>query len=217
MSIKITVTDDHPLILSGLKTLLQSSDAVEVIATYTNGFDLMEGLKTQQPDVLLSDLHMPGKLSGLHLIRTIRRQYPDLPILILSAQEASAFNVEDIMAEGCSGYLYKNTTDTELLIKAITEVYYGNTFLEPALKDQLLQSVFRKKRQTGELKSIISQRQVSIIKLLSEGCTSQEIAQKLYLSVRTVDSHRHRIMQKLDVRNVAGLLKKAKELNLLSD
>ncbi len=215
MRIKISVTDDHPLIISGLQILLQRSEAVEVIATYSNGVELLEGLQSKQPDVLLTDLSMPGKVSGLDLIRAVRKQYPVLPILVLSAQDSSVHNIEEIMAQGCNGYLLKNTTDPDLLIRAITEVYEGKTFLEPHLKDQLLQSVFKKKREIQELKSIISQRQVDIIKLLAEGCTSQDIADKLFLSVRTVDSHRHRIMQKLDVKNVASLLKKAKELNLI--
>ncbi len=214
MSIKIFITDDHPLVLNGLQTILRENEDVEVLATFSSGRDLMEGLQLQQPDVLLTDLQLPGRLSGIELIKTLRKSWPDLPILVLSGQEA-IFNVQDIMAQGCKGYLLKHTTDQDMLVQAIKEVYAGGLFLEPSLKNEFLRRVLKANKETEQITRMISQRQIEIIKLLAVGYSSQEIADKLYLSVRTIDSHRHRIMQKLDVKNVAGLLKKAAELNLL--
>ncbi len=212
--IRITITDDHALLVSGLKTILKSSSHIEIIATYTNGSELLEGLKTRQPDVLLTDLQMPGKIFGIDLIRAIRRLYPDLPVLVLSGQE-TLFNVQDIMAQGCKGYLLKNSTDPEMLVHAIEEVYNDQLFIEPSLRDKLLQGVFKAKKETEEVNSFLSRREKEILKLIAIGHSNQEMADKLYLSIRTIESHRLRLLQKLDVKNVAGLLKKAADMGLL--
>lgn len=215
MPIRIIITDDHPLVVSGLQTILRSSGEIEVSATYGSGDDLLTGLEQEQPDVLLMDLQMPGKLYGTELIRTIRRLYPDLPILVLSGQEA-LFNVKDVMAQGCKGYLLKNTTDQKMLVEAIKTVYYGDIFLESSLKDELLRGILKNRKAQEQAADIFTRRQVEIIQLLAEGNSSQQIAEKLYLSVRTIESHRHRLMQKLEAGNVTSLLKKATELGLIS-
>ncbi len=187
---------------------------MEVIETYANGNELINGLRKQQPDVLLTDLQMPGELYGLELIKYIRTQYPQLPILVLSGQE-SVYNVRDIMAQGCKGYLLKNTADQDMLIEAIESVFNGNVYLDASLKEELFKDLLNiGNRKTG-MDYMLTQRQVEIIDLLSKGLSSPQIADKLYISVRTVDSHRHRIMQKLDVNNVTNLINKAKELHLI--
>jgi len=214
MSIKITITDDHPLVVSGLQTILRFTKEIEVIATYFSGDDLLAGLEKLQPDVLLTDLQMPGKMYGINLIRTIRKLYPALPVLVLSGQE-TLFNVKDIMEQGCKGYLLKNTTDQDMLVHAIKTVYYGELFLESSLKNELLRNILKNQKELEETTGIITQRQIEIIQLLADGYSSQQIAEQLYLSVRTIESHRHRLMQKLNVNNVTGLLKKAAELRLL--
>lgn len=215
MPIRIIITDDHPLILGGLHSILKSSPQIEVIATYNSGDELLEGLKTGLPDVLLTDLQMPGNLSGSELIRTLRQSYPELPILVLTAQEA-IFNVKDIMAHGCNGYLLKNTTDLNLLVQAIEQVYYGELFLEPTLQKKLLKVVLNNNAEKEKATQVITQRQVEIIRLIAEGLSSAQIAEKLFVSVRTIETHRQRIMQKLDVSNVTGLLRKAKEIGIIS-
>ncbi len=214
MTIRITITDDHPLILSGLETLLSNYPHIEVIATYSSGDELLEALKKEQPDVLLTDLQMPGKVYGIDLIRALRRLYPEVPILILSGQEV-VFNVQDVMEQGCKGYLLKNTTNPEMLVRAIETVYKDELYLEPALKDQLLKAVLKARKEKEEMTHLISRREKEILKLIAMGNTSQEMADKLYLSVRTIENHRLRLLQKLEVKNVAGLLSKAAELDLL--
>lgn len=214
MSIKITITDDHPLVVSGLQKILQPSENIEVIATYFSGQELMLGLKVLKPDVLLTDLQMPGKLLGIDLIRAIRRLHPELPILVLSGQEA-LFNITEVMEAGCKGYLLKNTTDPEMLEQAIVDVYKGGIFLEPSLRDELLRGILKTKKENEAIASIVSRREIEILELIKAGYTSREISDKLYLSIRTIESHRHRLLQKLDAKNVVELLKKATELGLL--
>lgn len=215
MPIKIIITDDHPLVVSGLKAVLKETDEISVMATCTHGEELLELLQASElPDVLLIDLHMPGKVSGKSLIRTLKQHYPKLPILVLSGEE-TLYNVREVMEAGSNGYLLKNSTDILMLMKAIYTVYNGALFLEPALKDDILRSVLRKQKEQEHIKDVFTRRQVEIIKLLSEGFSSQQIAGQLHLSVRTVESHRHRLMQKLNTNNVTGLLKKANELGLI--
>jgi len=214
MPIKITITDDHPLVVSGLQTILQSSEQIEVIATYASGSELLEGLKRQQPDVMLTDLQMPGKISGMMLIRNIRQEYPDIPILILSGQEA-VYNVRDMMQHGCMGYLLKNTTNQQMLIQAIETVYKGELFLEPALKNELLQDILTGKKNKSATATSLSRREKEVLNLIAQGYSSQEIAEKLYLSIRTIDSHRLSLLQKLNVKNATALLRKAIDLGLV--
>ncbi len=215
MPIKIVITDDHPLVVSGLRTILKSCERIEVIATYNNGDDLMAGLRKELPDVLLTDLKMPGKLQDMELVYALRELYPDLPVLILSGQEAS-FKIREVMAQGIKGYLLKNTTDQDMLVHAIEQVHYGEIFLEPSLKTLLLKEVLQQQNESKKAARIITQRQVEIIKLIAKGYTNQQIADQLFLSIRTIESHRLRIMQKMDVSNVTTLLKKASDLGLIN-
>ncbi len=215
MPIRIAITDDHPLVVSGLQTILRSNNQIEVTATYFSGDDLLAGLEHTQPDVLLMDLQMPGKIYGRELVQVLRRSWPQIPILILSGQEA-LFNVKDIMALGCRGYLLKNTTDQDMLVQAIETVHYGEIFLEPSLKDELLRGILKDQKEREDATDVFTQRQIEILQLLANGYSSQQIAEKLFLSVRTIESHRHRMMQKLDAGNVTLLLKKATALGLIS-
>lgn len=214
MYIKITITDDHPLVVSGLKTILELVEHIKVVATYNSGAELLEGLKTIQPDVILTDLQMPGNPHGVDLIRQLKKLHSDIPVLILSGQE-TLFSVKDMMAQGSNGYLLKNTTDRDMLVHAIEQVYNGELFLEPSLKNQLLAQVFRTRNENEKVSTSITVRQKEILVLLEKGYTNQQIADTLHLSVRTIESHRLSLMQKLEVKNALALLKKAKELGLI--
>lgn len=214
MKIKISITDDHPLVVNGLNNILELVEHIEVIATYTSGMELFEGLHTTKPDVILTDLQMPGKLYGLELIRQLRKHYPEIPILILSGQEA-LFNVQDMMAQGCAGYLLKNTTDRDMLVQAIEQVYKGELFLETTLKNNLLKTVLKNKDEAEKMDTIISRREKEVLQLISKGYSSQQIADELSLSIHTINSHRLSLLQKLEVKNAVALLKKATEMRLI--
>ncbi len=133
MHIKLAITDDHPMIVNGLEKMLYYYKHIEIIATYNNGKALLEGLKKEQPDVLLLDIQLPD-ISGNELARIISKQYRDIKIIAMSSMD-STFHMKDMLQHGCLGYLTK-TTDQETLKNAIEEVAQGNEFLEAMLKNE---------------------------------------------------------------------------------
>jgi DNA-binding NarL/FixJ family response regulator len=213
MPIRLTITDDHPLVVSGLQNILRTCQQVEVISTFTSGEELLEGLKKEQPEVLLLDLQMPGK-AGPELVSIIKKSYPAIRILILTGQEASYY-AQDMLQHGCLGYLLKSTTDQRILINAIEEVYQGKIFVEASIKEELLYDMLKLKKQTDNITDNITRREKEILQFIVAGYKSQEIAEKLFLSIRTIDSHRLSLLQKLNVKNTAGLIKIAMQLKLV--
>lgn len=213
MSIKVTITDDHPLVVSGLVIILEQVPHIKVVATCHSGTDLLNGLGTWQPDVILTDLQMPGKLKGLELINSLKKYYPDIPVLVLSGQEA-LFNVQDMMVGGCAGYLLKNNTDRDMLVDAIERVHKGELYLEPSLRNDLMRSVLKTKKEIGSVAATISRREKEVLQLIRKGYSSQQIADELCLSVRTIDSHRLSLLQKFQVKNAVALITKAGEMGI---
>ncbi len=214
MNIKLAIADDHPLMLSGLQNVLQTYNHISICNTYASGNELLEGLAQQQPDVLLLDINLPDK-TGNELIRIINKKYPHISVIALTSLD-SAFHIKDMMQHGCKGYLLKNTP-AHVLVEAIEKVYEGEEFLEPAIKEQLLRSMLKMKQQSGAgvLSTKLTRREHEILQLIAEEYTSQEIAEKLSLSQRTVDNHRFSLLQKLQVKNSIGLVRAAMQLGLI--
>ncbi len=207
MSIKIAVTEDHPLMLKGICDLLNSYDHLEVIDRYLSGAALLEGLTYQLPDVLLLDLSLPDK-TGNELVRIIGPRYPGLRILILSSID-TPYQIKDMMQGGCSGYLLKSAAP-EVLVRAIEEVCEGRQFLDPLLKEQMLGDVF------GQTKSKkLTNREKEILTLICQGETNVGIAQTLFLAQRTVENHRFSLYKKFDVKNTAALVRVALQQGLI--
>ncbi len=212
MSIKIIITDDHPLILNGLCNLLNHSEDMQVIAAYRNGKQLLEGLKTLQPDVLLLDIQMP-EYSGEELAQIITQQYPDIRILALTNQD-DINCIKNMLQAGVLGYVLKSASE-EVLMEAIRKVHAGSQFLEPEVKDRIIQHTIYNKQEQGALKPVITRREKQVLELITANYTSQEIAQKLCISKRTVDNHRIGLLMKLGVKNAPGLVKKAIDMGLI--
>lgn len=209
--ISVAIVDDHPLALTGLQNMLQDAGHIKVTGTYLTGAALMEGLKYEQPDVLLLDLLLKD-INGEELAVMIRNTWPSVKILVITSLDAN-IHIRKMLKRGCKGYLLKNT-DIDTLLLAIEEVHKGNEFIEPALKDQMVQNLlnFRKPEQKAPL---LTRREKEIVELITEGLTSHEIAERLYLSLRTVEKYRFAVMQKLDVKNTATLVKTAIEMGLI--
>lgn len=212
MAIKIVITDDHPIVLDGLSMALNGHPEIIITGGYSTGEALFLGLQKSQPDLLLLDLQLPDK-SGYELVPLLLKQYPDLKILILSGMESSP-HIKEMMQKGCRGYLLKSTTNKQVLIDAITEVYNGGLYLDKGLKEQLLSEMFVNKRKRDKLDPRITQREKDVLKLIAEECSNQEIADRLFISLRTVETHRYNLLQKLDVKNIAGLVRLAITLDL---
>jgi DNA-binding NarL/FixJ family response regulator len=209
MYIKVAIADDHRLVNNGLQNILGNYKHIEVQAVYLTGTALLEGLAQLQPDVLLLDIQLPDK-TGNELARIISKKYPKIKILALTNLD-TPFHIKDMLEHGCLGYLVKNT-DQQTLVQAIEQVYNGEQFLEPHLKEELLKSL--SKNNTAKNISL-SRREKQILELIVKEYTSQEIAEKLFISQRTVETHRFSLCQKLEVKNLVGLTKVAIQMGLV--
>jgi len=214
MSIRVAITDDHLMLVKGLKDTLATNKNIEIIATYTSGNALLAGLQQTQPDVLLLDIHLPDK-TGIELAPIILQKYPAIRILILSGAD-SFFQIKDMIKQGCLGYLLKSTTDQPTLLQAIESVYKGNVFLDPTIREDLLNSMLKDEKGMNAASAKLTKREIEILKFIVAEYSNQDIADRLFLSLRTVENHRFNIIQKLGVKNTVGLIRKAMELGLMN-
>jgi DNA-binding NarL/FixJ family response regulator len=210
--IKIAIADDHPIVVEGMSNLLRRHTHFEITATYSTGAALLDGLMTTVPDVLLLDIHFPD-ITGNQLVRIIAKKYPKLRILAITSVD-NIFDIKDMMQHGCSGYLLKSAA-LPVLIEAIETIYNGEQFLEPQIKEHLLQSLLQPTRPKPPT-TILTQREKTILDLLSEGKTNNEIAAQLFLSHRTIENNRLSLYQKLGVKNTGELIKTAMQQGLIS-
>lgn len=212
MNIRISIADDHPLVITGIQNMLDTQPGIRILGAYPDGTALMKGLETDGlPDVLLLDIQMPGK-TGDELAPLILKKYPELKILMLTNFD-STLHVQNMLRHGVLGYLLK-TTDKETLFRAIETVNRGEEFLQKSMKDKISRVGNRIKREVST-KSNLTTREIEILQCIVDGCSSQEIANKLFLSVRTVDNYRFNILLKMDARNIAVLVRKALEMGLV--
>lgn len=208
--IKVVITDDHPLVRNGLQNVLKGQDNIVVIAEYNTGERLMNGLRLQQPDVLLLDIQLPDK-GGDELVPIIMERYPDIRILILTSND-SIYYIKLLVDLGIHGYLLKDT-EQDMLVEAIETVYKGNRFFSPQVKDSLLNLSLKPVHTATQ--EALTPREIEILKLIAQEHTSHEIGEKLFLSYRTVENYRIGIMQKLGVKNMVGMAKKAILMGLI--
>ncbi len=211
MNIKIAIADDHPLVINGLHHILNGHPDMLITNSYSNGTELLAGLAIAAPDILLLDIQMPGQ-TGDELAQIISKEYPAIKILALTNQD-DLYYINTMMNNGVLGYVLK-TTSEEILINAIQTVYRGGEYLDPVLKEKLImqeEQVERIKNATP----VLSHREKEVLAHISGDLTSQQIADVMFISKRTVDNHRQSLLLKLGVKNVASLVKKAMQLGLL--
>lgn len=206
--IQLAITDDQVIILNGLQKILADVKNIRITGVYNNGDELLEGIAKVQPDVLLLDIQMPGK-SGIELAAIITRQYKNIKIIALTNIDVVA-QIKKILQQGVMGYLLKDASP-ETIINAIETVYGGEQYIQEQLRQLLLSSL-----SASNSKQIVTRREKEILQLIVDEFTNQEIADKLFLSLRTVENHRNNLLQKLDVKNTAGLVKIAIQEGLVS-
>lgn len=213
-NIYIAIADDHPMVISGLTTLLQPYRHIVVQNAYNTAAQLLEGFQFYQPDVLLLDILLPDR-SGKDLVPIIRKTYPQVRILALTSLDAPAM-VTSMLRRGCTGYLLKGAGPATLA-DAIETVYKGENYIETGLKEQLLQNVIGFKQQSSDQAVLpgLTQREKEVLELIAAEYTTKEIAEKLFISYRTAENHRCSLIQKLDVKNTVGLIKVAIQLGLV--
>ncbi len=210
--INVVLVDDHPIVSDGLKCVLQSYPGITVLDSFESGLYLLDGLKTLKPDVLLLDLQLKGNLQGLDLIGIVKKSYPEIKIVVLTSN-ANYYNIQMVLHAGADGYVLKNT-EQRLLAEALETVMLDETYLSPEVKDILLVNV-KKKGKALASKEMLTPRELDILRLITKEYNSQEIGKALHLSLRTVETYRLGIMQKLDVKNMVGMTKKAIMLGIL--
>ena len=200
MSLKVILADDHSIVRKGLRSLIEEQGKMQVAGEADNGRKVIELVNQHNPDVVVIDIGMP-ELNGIDATRHITTTYPDTKVIALSMHSDPRY-IEQMLEAGASGYLLKDCAFEEL-IQAIDTVMSNRQYLCEEVQDQ---SSFRKKTKPAVN---LSGREREVLQLLAEGGSTKEIASDLDISVKTVETHRQRIMDKLDIRSIAGLTKYA--------
>ena len=205
MRARVVLADDHAIVRAGLKKLLESL-GVEVVGEAADGRELLALLDTLHPDVALLDIAMPG-LNGIEAAARIAREHPRTRVLILSMHQNEDY-VRQALRAGAAGYLVKDAAPAELDL-ALKAVLRGETFLSPSVSKGVMSDYVQRLRAEEAPGATLTPRQREILQLVAEGKSSKEIARLLDLSVKTVESHRADLMQRLDIHDLAGLVRYA--------
>ncbi len=215
--VKILLADDHQMFLDGLASLLSQLKDVEVIATVNSGKEALEKLKTCCPNLAILDINMPD-MNGIETTRKIREKYPEIKILGLTMENDLQL-VTEMLEAGASGYILKNTGKAELEM-AIRQVLKGEPYLSQAISNQLAQNLmrnFQQKKEQQDTLGSLTERELEILKLIAREHSNSEIAELLFISPKTVETHRKNLMRKIEVKNSLGVYKFAVKHQLLKD
>lgn len=210
-TIRVNLVDDHPAILNGLRMILAAFPQINVTGAYTDGNQLMAGLEKEQPDIIIMDIQLPG-IDGIALCKKVTTTYPHLKVIVFTNCNDRHY-IKSMFHHGASGYLLK-TADSTIIIAAVEAAMAGEQYIHAELKEQMFQQIIANKK-TDRYTPSLTKREKEIMVLIAQGLSNQEIADKLFLSVRTVENHRFNLIQKLDVKNTAALVKKAIEMELV--
>ncbi|HLP94754.1 MAG TPA: response regulator transcription factor [Saprospiraceae bacterium] len=212
--LKILIADDHQLVIDGLMLMIQEATDMHCVGQASNGVEALEILSKESVDVLLLDLNMP-EMDGLECCKIVRERYPATRVLALSMMRELSL-VKAMLKQGASGFLLKNAGKDEVL-EGIRKVAEGKQAFSEAILESLMSSFSQKPtKSSGSPYPTISRREKQILQLIYDEKTTQEIADELFISFGTVETHRRNLLLKLNARNTAGLVKAAIEFNLLA-
>jgi DNA-binding NarL/FixJ family response regulator len=212
VSVRVLIVDDHAVVRSGLSLVVGAEKDLEVVGEAGSARDAIFEARTLKPDVILLDVVMPDQ-SGLDILPTLLHEQPQARVLVLSMQDDPQY-VRRAFAEGASGYVLKEAADTEV-VAAIREVAGGGRYVHPELGARLIAAEAEEERRAAE--DPLSEREREVLRLLALGHTNQEIAKQLYISIRTAETHRAHIMQKLRLSTRAELVRYAIAHGLLTE
>lgn len=197
--INVLLTDDHQIIIDGLKSLLKNQEEINVAAEASNGREALQILLFLTIDVVLMDIDMPA-MNGIDALKEIRKSHPNVKVIILSMHNEAGM-IRSLIDLGANGYLLKSCSQTEL-IDAIKKVAAGQSYFSSDVTLALLKPATNQ----GQPNEVLTDRETEILKLIAAGFSNKEIGDQLFISHRTVDTHRTNLMKKLDVSNIAGLI-----------
>jgi len=206
--IKVVVVEDHPIMVEGLKNILRSDAGIQLYGDYGDGKSALQALEKGQPDVILMDVNLPD-ISGVTLCGEVKKKYEDVKIIALSIHDEQPV-IHSMLQNGASGYVLKNALGNEI-IRAIYAIMDGEEYLCSSTKEAL------KNADMELLKAIprITRREKEILQLIGKGLTTVQIADQLFISTHTVESHRKNLMEKFGVNNTTSVVKLASEYKLL--
>ncbi|WP_175287409.1 response regulator [Salinicoccus roseus] len=213
---KIVIADDHAVVRTGFSMLINYQPDMEVVGTAADGRQAFEKVKELGPDVLLMDLSMPPGESGLFAASRIHDAFPDIKILILTMYDDEEY-ITHTFRSGAKGYILKNSPDEEL-IKAIRKVHDGERYIDPVLMDENMEKLLNDEEvpeKLGEPFSILTKRELEILPLVAKGYGNKDIAEMLFVSVKTVEAHKARIMEKLSLSTRPELVEYAMKKKLI--
>lgn len=220
-SIRILIADDHTLVRGGIRALLQEMPGVTVVAEASDGREALRLVEELQPQIVLMDIAMSG-MNGLEATLRIKRDFPQVKVVILSMHTNEEY-VLQVLRSGASGYLLKDAGIAELEI-ALKAVERGETYLSPPISQRVISDYVRRVKIETEQNETegavgldrLTPRQREILQLIAEGHTTQDIAETLNISVKTVETHRMQLMERLDIHDIAGLVRFAVKVGLIS-
>lgn len=214
--IRVLIADDHAILRSGLKLLVNAQPDMEVVAEAADGNEVVERTRQSQPDVVLLDLTMPGA-GGMEALPKVLRESPASRIVVLTMHDDSAY-LRSVLAAGAAAYVLKRSVDADLLT-AVRTVRLGGIFIDPSLTGVLVQDVIAKgRRKPGSPRAmrLLSEREMEVLRMVARGFTSKQIADQISVSVKTVETYRSRLLEKLGLRTRSDIVRYALHMGLLT-
>jgi len=203
---RLLLADDHALVRAGIRALLESLDGISVVAEAGNGSEVLELARVHRPDIVLLDISMPG-LGGLEVSAQLKQELPEVRVVMLS-MHANEEYVLQALRSGAVGYMLKDSATAELEL-ALRAVMQGETYLSPPISKQVVDGYVQRVGTEQPAPDNLTPRQRQVLQLIAEGHSTKEIAYRLELSVKTVETHRAQLMERLQIREIAGLVKYA--------
>lgn len=211
--VRVVLADDHTLVRAGLRRLLEIIPNIEVVGEVDDGLALLTLVDRAQPHLVLMDISMPG-LNGIEATGRMLKSWPNIRVLILSMHQNEEY-VRQALRYGAAGYLLKDAAPIELGL-AIDALMRGETYLSPAVSKGVVNDYVHRLRGDDQENKVLTSRQREVLQLVAEGHSTKEIARRLDLSVKTVDTHRSQLMKQLDIHEVAGLVRYAMRMGYIS-
>lgn len=213
--IRVLLAEDHTIVRKGLRSLLDAEATITVVGEAENGRQAIDQVEHLLPDVVVMDIGMPG-LNGLEATRQIKKRFPDVQVLILTVHTGEEYILQ-ILRAGASGYLIKQAAPTDL-VQAIQAAHQGGIFLSPSISRKVIEDYVQQASATAELDSYekLTDREREVLQLIAEGHSTRQIAEQLHISVKTVETHRAHLMDKLDLRSTAELTQYAIRKGVIS-